>query len=83
LQNYPNPVNPETEIKFSVRQAGRATLKMYNVLGQQVAVLFDDVAEAGRFYRVRLNAATLASGVYFYKLQAGASSEMRKLLIIR
>jgi hypothetical protein len=83
LQNYPNPFNPSTQIRFSVGSSERAQLSVYNMLGQQVATLFDEVAEAGRYYAVRFDAAGLSSGMYFYKLQSGARSEMKKLLLMK
>jgi hypothetical protein len=83
FQNYPNPFNPSTELKFSVETTGRATLRIYNTLGQEVATLFDAVAEAGRYYKVKLNASNLASGVYFYRLQANDKSHLRKMLLVK
>ncbi|GEM_PF-3000966 len=82
-QNYPNPFNPTTEIKFSVAENGRATLKVFNILGQTVATLFDDVAEAGQYYKVKFDGSQLASGVYFYRLQSGQQSAMKKLLLLK
>lgn len=82
-QNYPNPFNPETNIKFSVEQTGRATLEIFNLLGQKVATLFDNVVEAGYYQTVRFNGANLASGMYFYRLQSGKKSELKKLILLR
>jgi hypothetical protein len=82
-QNYPNPFNPETNIKFSVEQTGRATLEIFNLLGQKVATLFDDVIEAGYYQTVRLNGSSLASGTYFYRLQSGEKSDLKKLLLLK
>lgn len=82
-QNYPNPFNPTTEIKFSVENTARATLEIYNLLGQKVATLFDDVAEAGQYYRVQLNAANFASGMYLYRLQSGARTDLKKMLLLK
>ena len=83
LQNYPNPFNPTTEIKFSVENTAHATLNIYNVLGQHVATLFDDIAEAGQYYRVRLNASGLATGLYFYKLESNRKSNLKKMLLVK
>ena len=83
LQNYPNPFNPETVIKFSVEATGRATLRAYNIIGQEVATLFDGVAEAGQYYRVRVNGSNLASGVYFYRLDSGAKSDLRRMILLK
>ncbi len=83
FQNYPNPFNPETQIKFSVDATAQATLELYNTLGQKVATLFNDVAEAGRYYNIRVNATSLASGIYFYELQSGGRSELKKMVVLR
>ncbi|MEK9137670.1 MAG: T9SS type A sorting domain-containing protein, partial [Bacteroidota bacterium] len=91
FQNYPNPFNPETEIRFTVEARVRAILEVFNMLGQRVATLHDDVAEPGRHYRVGFGGSALASGVYFYRLQAGDPSlrsgqwftQTRRLLLLR
>ena len=83
LQNYPNPFNPETVIKFSVQNTERATLKVYTITGQLVGTLFDDTAEAGRYYRVSLSGKSLASGVYFYRLQTDSRVDLKKMLLLR
>jgi len=83
LQNYPNPFNPETVIKFSVENSGPTTVRLYNSIGQEVATLFDNVAEAGQYYRVRVNGSDLASGLYFYRLQSGTKSELKKMLLLK
>ncbi len=72
LQNYPNPFNPATNIQFSVGRNQWVGLKIYDVLGNEVATLVDEKKPAGN-YRVNFNAGRLASGIYFYQLQAGAS----------
>ena len=82
-QNYPNPFNPTTEIRFSVGESGRATLEVFNILGQKVATLFDDVAEAGQYYKIKFSAGNFASGVYLYKLQSGARGEVKKLVVLK
>ncbi|MBI5472953.1 MAG: T9SS type A sorting domain-containing protein [Ignavibacteriae bacterium] len=82
-QNYPNPFNPSTEIKFSVPATDRAKLVVFTALGQQVATLFDDVAEAGYYYKVRLDGSNLASGIYYYRLVSGKQSDLRKLVMVK
>jgi hypothetical protein len=82
-QNYPNPFNPSTSIDFSVEKPGRATLELYNILGQKLLTLFDEVVEAGRYYTVQFNANGLPSGIYLYKLQSGTKSDMKRLLLIK
>lgn len=82
-QNYPNPFNPSTEIRFSVAQTGNATLDLFDLLGQRVAVLFDGPAEAGTEYHVRLDAQGLAAGMYLYRLQAGSLVQVRKMMLTK
>ncbi len=82
-QNYPNPFNPETTMEFSVAVNGRATLEVFNTLGQRVATLFDGFAETGRAYAVKFGAECLPSGVFFYRLQSGTRSASRKLVVTK
>ncbi len=82
-QNYPNPFNPSTEIKFSVEKQDRTTLEVFNIIGQKVATLFDDVAEPGQYYKVRFGGGNLASGIYLYRLQSGKRSDLKKLLLLK
>lgn len=79
-QNYPNPFNPSTVIAFSVKNAGPITLKVYDVVGREVAVLVNGTLGAGR-YQADWNAAGLSSGVYFYQLRAGEFISTKKMLL--
>jgi hypothetical protein len=81
-QNYPNPFNPATRIAFQMKNAAYATLKVYNVLGQQVAVLLSEQLAPGS-YSVEFNGANMPSGVYFYKLTAGNYVQTRRMALIR
>lgn len=81
-QNYPNPFNPSTNIKFSVPESGDIKLAVYNVVGEEVAVLVNGFTEAG-FYNVTFNASSLPSGVYLYKLQSANSVETRKMMLLK
>ncbi len=81
--NYPNPFNPTTTIRFTVEQTGPATLVVYNLVGQAVATLFNDVASAGRYQTVRFDAGKLASGMYIYRLQSGNKIQVRKLALVK
>jgi hypothetical protein len=89
-QNYPNPFNPSTNISFTVPSEGKATLTVFNLLGQQAGTLFDGPVSSGRIYRVLFNGSDLPSGVYFSRLDfvpAGSSSSamelMRKMTLIK
>jgi hypothetical protein len=85
-QNYPNPFNPITTIKYSIPNVGTgfslSILKVYDILGSEVATLVNEKQSAGN-YEVKFDGSKLASGVYFYKLQAGKYSSIRKLLLIK
>ncbi|MBS1492618.1 MAG: choice-of-anchor J domain-containing protein [Bacteroidetes bacterium] len=81
-QNYPNPFNPTTSISFAIPQNGFVTLKVYNMLGKEVATLVNGNLNAGQ-HNYNFNASNLASGVYFYKLEAGNFSEVKKMSLIK
>ncbi len=81
-QNYPNPFNPTTTISFSIPTKSFVTLKVYDALGKEVAVLVSGELLAGTYSR-QWNASGLPSGVYFYTLQAGSLSETKKLILLR
>ncbi len=81
-QNFPNPFNPSTTIRFSLPQASDVTLKVYNSAGQEVATLVDEFKNAGS-YDVIFNAAKLPSGTYFYKIESSEFSAVRKMLLIK
>ena len=81
-QNYPNPFNPSTTISWQSPVNGHQTLKVYNVTGQLVATLVDENKSAGK-HQIDFNATLLASGIYFYKLDAGNFSETKKMLILK
>lgn len=81
-QNYPNPFNPSTVISYQLASPNYVTLKVYDVLGREVSILVAGRQSAGS-HSVTFNAAMLPSGVYFYRLQAGAYAETKKLTLLR
>lgn len=82
-QNYPNPFNPSTTIVFSLAEANYTTVKIYNLLGSEIATLFAGDAESGKLYSVKFDGSSLSSGIYLYKLQSGNNVEVRKLMLMK
>jgi len=81
-QNYPNPFNPSTKISFTIPERSNVSLKIFNLLGSEVASLVNEEKPAGS-YGVDFNAANLPSGIYFYKLEAGNYIETKKMVLLR
>jgi hypothetical protein len=85
-QNYPNPLNPSTRIQYSLEKAAHVTLKVYNLLGHEVATLVDGRRDAGSYsvsFDADKEARNLSSGVYFYRLEAGSLVSMKKLILMK
>jgi hypothetical protein len=80
--NYPNPFNPTTNIKFDLPSDGLVQLKVFDILGNEVATLINEQKVAGR-YEVNFNASSLASGVYIYKIQAGSFINSKKMILLK
>ncbi len=81
-QNYPNPFNPETQIAFSLPQAGAVRLSVFDVLGRKVAVLVEEPLAAGR-HEATFEAAQLPSGVYLYRLEVADRILTRRMLFVK
>ena len=81
-QNYPNPFNPSTSIKFSIPQAAKVMLKVYDILGREVATLINSEKLAGN-YEVNFDASKFASGVYVYTLTAGDFTSTKKMMLMK
>jgi len=81
-QNYPNPFNPVTVIEYGVPSLSDVRLSVYNLLGEEVSVLVQEVKQPGR-YRIDFDGANLASGTYLYRIQAGSYFEVKKLVLLK
>ena len=81
-QNFPNPFNPTTQIRFSLAEQSQVTLKVYNILGKEIVTLVNDVKSAG-VHEVSFDGSGLASGVYFYTLQTGKFTQTHKMILMK
>jgi len=81
-QNYPNPFNPTTNIRFAVPHNELVTIKVYDLLGKEVAVLLNENKQAG-IYEINFNASSLSSGVYFYKMSAGKFTSIKRMVLLK
>jgi hypothetical protein len=82
MQNYPNPFNPSTVIRYNLPISGNVTLKVFDLLGKEVAVLVNEHKPAGT-YEIEFNGMGLSSGTYFYQITAGNYSSTKKLVLIK
>jgi hypothetical protein len=81
-QNYPNPFNPVTNIKFDIPKQGHVSLKVYDILGKELINLVNEVKPAGS-YLVDFDGSNLASGVYYYRIEAGSYISVKKMILIK
>ena len=81
-QNYPNPFNPSTKIRFRILEFGFVSLKVYDVLGNEIATLVNEAKPAGS-YEVEFSGIGLSTGVYFYRLTAADYSASKKLILLK
>ena len=81
-QNFPNPFNPSTQIKYSIPQSSQVVIKVFDILGNEIETLVNEEKPAGT-YELSWNAANLPSGVYFYRLQAGEFNSVRKMILLK
>jgi len=82
-QNYPNPFNPTTRITFTVENPGYTTLKVYNILGDEIAVLYEGMTQPGTEYGVAFDGTSLANGAYFYRLVSGERVSLKKMVLVK
>jgi len=83
LQNYPNPFNPSTTIEFTLAEDDRVTLKIFDMLGREVATLLNGELDAGKVHQVKFDASRLSSGMYFYRLEAGENLLIKKMILMK
>ncbi len=81
-QNYPNPFNPSTQIQFGLPKSGNVKLIVYDILGREVKTLVNEYRTAGT-YQIAFDASSLASGVYFYKIEANDFVQTKKMLLVK
>ena len=86
LQNYPNPFNPSTEIGYTITNKSHVKLKVYDILGNKIATLVNEIQNAGKYresFNSNIKGKKLVSGVYFYRLQTDKFIETKKMLVIK
>ena len=81
-QNYPNPFNPTTTFRYSIPQTSKVVIKVYDILGNEIAKLMDEEKSIGT-YELTWDASNLSSGIYFYQLKAGEYAQTRKMLLLK
>jgi len=81
-QNYPNPFNPVTHLGFGISNLGFVSLKVYDVIGKEITTLINEIKPAG-YYEIEFNGSGLPSGIYYYKLEAGSFSQVKKMMIVK
>jgi len=81
-QNYPNPFNPSTIIKYQIAEKTNVSIKVYDMLGKEVATLVNEVVNAGE-QTVKFDASNLSTGVYVYRIQAGSFSATKKMIFVK
>jgi len=82
-QNYPNPFNPTTTIEFTLPEDGHVALRMYDVVGREVATFLDEERPAGYFHQVTIDASSLGSGSYFLRLEFGGQQLTRRIVLVK
>jgi hypothetical protein len=82
MQNYPNPFNPVTSIDFNIASPGQVKLTIYDILGRETAILVNNLLKEGT-YHIVFDGSKLASGVYFYKLEAAGFTDIKKMMLIK
>lgn len=81
-QNFPNPFNPTTKISYTIKKDGNVSLRVFNLVGQEIGVLVNEKQSAGN-YEVEFNASELTSGIYLYKLQINGYTSVKRMTVIK
>ena len=81
-QNYPNPFNPVSHLEFGISDLGFVSLKVYDVLGREIKTLVNEIKPAGT-YKIEFDGSNFASGVYFYRLEAGGFVQTKRMVLIK
>ena len=81
-QNYPNPFNPITRIRYQIPEPSLVTVKVYDVLGNEIASLLREEKIAGS-YEIEFNGSSLTSGIYYYRITAGSFSQTKKMILLK
>jgi hypothetical protein len=81
-QNYPNPSNPKSKIDFEIPEESKVTIKLYNLLGQEVSTILNEQKEAG-YYSIEFDGSNISSGVYFYRIDTNGFSKVNKMIILK
>jgi hypothetical protein len=80
--NYPNPFNPVTHIRYGLPKTSDVKIEIYNIIGQKIKTLLDKPMEAG-YHQVEFNSQNLSSGIYFYRIEAGEFQDVKKMILIK
>jgi len=81
-QNYPNPFNPSTKIKYDIPKTSQVTIKVFDLIGREVTTLVNEIKQPGS-YEAEFNASNFASGVYFYRIEAGNYVNVKKMVLVK
>ncbi|MEZ4689157.1 MAG: T9SS type A sorting domain-containing protein [Ignavibacteria bacterium] len=81
-QNYPNPFNPVTTINFSIPKQGLVSLKVYDIAGKEIMTLVNEQKSAGN-YKVSFDGVNLSSGAYFYRIESGDFSQVKRMILLK
>ena len=81
-QNYPNPFNPVSHLEFGISDLGFVSLKVYDVLGREIKTLVNEIKPAGT-YKIEFDGSNFASGVYFYRLEAGDFIQTKRMVLVK